>query len=201
MGDSDLNLAPISPPPPSALRPPPSIPPPSCPAVSIKFSPISATVHAGKRWSWIDNATCDHQRKSGERLWSKSQRAGCSLVDGAPLDHPAGLLLLLHKPIGLVWLLSTNAKARMCTACCRSAGGGTITQVTSIGRLDKDTSGLILLTDQSELVHRLTSPKHKVPKVYRATLSRDLSPDLIALFRQRSFDSWPTKKRHARRRN
>jgi 16S rRNA pseudouridine516 synthase len=41
---------------------------------------------------------------------------------------------------------------------------------------------LILLTDQSELVHRLTSPKHKVPKVYRATLSGDLSSDLIPLF-------------------
>ena len=54
--------------------------------------------------------------------------------------------------------------------------------VTSIGRLDKDTSGLLLLTDQSELVHQLTSPKHKVPKVYHATVSADLSPALIPLF-------------------
>ncbi|MCX7242551.1 MAG: pseudouridine synthase, partial [Polaromonas sp.] len=36
-------------------------------------------------------------------------------------------------------------------------------------RLDKDTSGLLLLTDQSPLVHRLTSPKHHVPKVYEVT--------------------------------
>jgi 16S rRNA pseudouridine516 synthase len=55
-------------------------------------------------------------------------------------------------------------------------------QVTSIGRLDKETSGLLLLTDQTALVHRLTSPKHKVPKVYVATLDRDLSPDWIPLF-------------------
>ena len=55
-------------------------------------------------------------------------------------------------------------------------------QVTSIGRLDKDTSGLLLLTDQSPLVHRLTSPKHKVPKIYRATVDRDLTPELIPLF-------------------
>jgi len=102
-------------------------------------------------------------------------------LDGEPLDHPAGLLLLLHKPTGLVCshderegpnvysLLPPRWRARN-------------PQVTSIGRLDKDTSGLLLLTDQSELVHRLTSPKHKVPKVYRATLSADLPAGLAALF-------------------
>jgi 16S rRNA pseudouridine516 synthase len=55
-------------------------------------------------------------------------------------------------------------------------------QITSIGRLDKETSGLLLLTDQAPLVHRLTSPKHKVPKVYRATVDNDLSETLIPLF-------------------
>ena len=103
------------------------------------------------------------------------------LVDGQPLDHPAGVLLLLHKPVGLVCsheeregpnvygLLPERWRQRN-------------PQITSIGRLDKDTSGLLLLTDQSELVHRLTSPKYKVPKVYRAIVSRDLSPELISIF-------------------
>jgi 16S rRNA pseudouridine516 synthase len=102
-------------------------------------------------------------------------------VDGEPLDHPDGLLLLLHKPVGLVCshdgregpniysLLPPRWRERN-------------PPVTSIGRLDKETSGLLLLTDQSELVHRLTSPRHKVPKVYRATVSADLSPALIPLF-------------------
>lgn len=102
-------------------------------------------------------------------------------VDGEPLDHPAGLLLLVHKPVGLVCshderegpnvysLLPPRWRARN-------------PQVTSIGRLDKDTSGLLLLTDQSELVHRLTSPKHKVPKIYRATVNADLVPALVPLF-------------------
>jgi 16S rRNA pseudouridine516 synthase len=102
-------------------------------------------------------------------------------VDGEPLDQPDGLLLLLHKPVGLV--------------CSHEAREGPNVYsllpprwrernppVTSIGRLDKDTSGLLLLTDRSELVHRLTSPKHKVPKVYRATVGADLSPALIPLF-------------------
>jgi 16S rRNA pseudouridine516 synthase len=102
-------------------------------------------------------------------------------VDGAPLDHPDGLLLLLHKPAGLV--------------CSHDGHEGPIVYdllparwrrrnpaVTSVGRLDRDTSGLLLLTDRSALVHRLTSPRHKVPKVYRATVDRDLSPGLVAVF-------------------
>ena len=102
-------------------------------------------------------------------------------VDGEPLDHPDGLLLLLHKPLGLVCshdlregpnvyeLLPARWRARNPV-------------VTSIARLDKDTSGLLLLTDQSTLVHRLTSPKHKVPKVYRVTVDRDLDLALVPLF-------------------
>ena len=102
-------------------------------------------------------------------------------VDGEPLDHPDGLLLLLHKPLGLTCshdereapliydLLPARWRARNPT-------------VTSVGRLDKETSGLLLLTDHTELVHRLTSPKHKVPKIYRATTDRDLPPGLVELF-------------------
>ncbi|MEN9840313.1 MAG: hypothetical protein RL376_113 [Verrucomicrobiota bacterium] len=102
-------------------------------------------------------------------------------VDGEPLDHPEGLLLLLNKPLGLTCshepregplvydLLPPRWRARNPI-------------VTSIGRLDKETSGLLLLTDHTELVHRLTSPKHKVPKIYNATTDADLSPALIDLF-------------------
>jgi len=103
------------------------------------------------------------------------------LVDEAPLDHPEGLLLVFNKPLGLICshderegpniysLLPPRWRRRNPT-------------LTSVGRLDKETSGLLLLTDQSPLVHRLTSPKHKVPKVYRATVDRDLSPELISFF-------------------
>ncbi|MEO5960082.1 MAG: pseudouridine synthase [Opitutaceae bacterium] len=102
-------------------------------------------------------------------------------IDGEPPDHPDGLLLLLHKPLGLVCshderegpnvysLLPARWRRRN-------------PSVTSVGRLDKDTSGLLLLTDQSALVHRLTSPKRKVPKLYRTTLDRDASPEWVPLF-------------------
>jgi 16S rRNA pseudouridine516 synthase len=102
-------------------------------------------------------------------------------VDGEPLDHPDGILVALNKPLGLVCshdpregpdvysLLPSRWRARN-------------PQITSVGRLDKETSGLILLTDQTALVHRLTSPKHKVPKVYRAKLDKPLPPEAVAAF-------------------
>lgn len=102
-------------------------------------------------------------------------------VDGEPLDHPDGLLLLLNKPLGLTCsheesegplvydLLPPRWRARNPV-------------VISVGRLDKETSGLLLLTDHTDLVHRLTSPKHKVPKIYHVTTDRELSPDLVNVF-------------------
>ena len=102
-------------------------------------------------------------------------------INGEPLDHPEGLLLLLHKPAGLVCSHEEREGPNvygLLPARWRERNP----PVTSIGRLDKDTSGLLLLTDQSELVHRLTSPRHKVPKVYRASVAQDLRPELIPLF-------------------
>ncbi len=116
-----------------------------------------------------------------EKDFGAKTHAAMVRIDGEPPDHPNGLLLLLHKPLGLVCshderegpnvysLLPERWRRRNPV-------------VTSVGRLDKDTSGLLLLTDRSELVHRLTSPKHKVPKVYHATLDADLPAGLAALF-------------------
>jgi len=96
-------------------------------------------------------------------------------IDGAPPDHPDGLLLLLHKPAGLVCSHSVSEGPRVYDLL-PPRWQRRNPPVTSIGRLDQDTSGVLLLTDQSMLVHRLTSPKHHVPKVYRATLDRDVAP-------------------------
>ena len=129
---------------------------------------------------WVRDGRITVKGKSVKDFGAKADPAGVR-IDGEPPDHPDGLLLLLHKPVGLVCshderegpnvysLLPPRWRRRN-------------PLVTSIGRLDKDTSGLLLLTDQSELVHRLTSPKHKVPKVYRATLNADLSAGLTELF-------------------
>lgn len=123
---------------------------------------------------WIDDGRVTVDGTVADDPGQKAKAAAVR-VDGEPLDHPDGLLLLLHKPTGLV--------------CSHDAREGPSVydllperwrrrnpQVTSVGRLDKETTGLLLLTDQTALVHRLTSPKHKVAKVYVATLDRDADP-------------------------
>ncbi|MBI5424738.1 MAG: rRNA pseudouridine synthase [Opitutae bacterium] len=129
---------------------------------------------------WIDDGRVTIAGQTADDPGEKTS-AALVQVDGEPLDHPDGLLLLMHKPVGLVCshdiregpsvysLLPARWQRRN-------------PQVTTIGRLDKDTSGLLLLTDQSDLVHRLTSPKHKAPKIYRATVDADLPPGLAELF-------------------
>lgn len=103
------------------------------------------------------------------------------LFDGEPLDHPEGILVAFNKPVGVV--------------CSKSANEGQTVyeylpeqwlrrrpELSTVGRLDKDTSGLVLITDQGVLAHRLSSPKAHVPKVYRVTVDRDLSVDLVDIF-------------------
>lgn len=106
-------------------------------------------------------------------------------VEGEPLDHPDGLLLMLHKPLGFVCSHEFREGPRVYDLLPERWQRRNPT-LTSIGRLDRDTSGLLLITDQTALVHQLTSPKHDVAKVYQATLDRPASPEqqaeIAALF-------------------
>jgi 16S rRNA pseudouridine516 synthase len=129
---------------------------------------------------WIDDGRVTVRGQPAEDVGQKAEEADV-LVDGEPLDHPGGLLLLLHKPLGLVCSHELREGANVYSLL-PERWRRRNPVVTSIGRLDKETTGLLLLTDQSPLVHRLTSPKHKVPKVYRATVDRDLTEDLVPLF-------------------
>ncbi len=102
-------------------------------------------------------------------------------IDGEPPDHPDGLLVLLHKPLGLVCSHDPREGPAVYSLLPpRWLRRNPV--VTTVGRLDKETSGALLLTDLPDLVHRLTSPRHKVPKVYRATVDRDLPPGVAELF-------------------
>ncbi|MBA3049508.1 MAG: pseudouridine synthase [Alphaproteobacteria bacterium] len=94
-------------------------------------------------------------------------------IDGEPLDPPPGLVMMLNKPLGMT--------------CSRKEDGALVYDVlpprwrrrdpaiSTIGRLDKQTTGLLLLTDDGDLLHRVISPKRHVAKVYRATLARPLT--------------------------
>lgn len=101
-------------------------------------------------------------------------------VDGEPLDPPHGLLVAMHKPVGVT--CSTKDPGRVVYDLLPARWKARDPIVSPVGRLDKDTSGLLLFTDDGQLLHRLTSPKHHQPKVYRAHLAEDLRGDEGARF-------------------
>ena len=101
-------------------------------------------------------------------------------VDGEPLDPPPGLLLMLHKPVGFT--CSTKDHGRIVYDLLPPRFRLRSPALSTVGRLDRDTSGLLLLTDDGQLLHRIISPKSKLPKVYRATLAQDLRGDEAAVF-------------------
>ncbi|WP_417270634.1 pseudouridine synthase [Celeribacter sp.] len=88
------------------------------------------------------------------------------------LDPLAPMVILLNKPVGMT--------------CSHSDGGALVydllpkrwrlrnPRISTVGRLDKQTSSLLLLTDDGDLLHHATSPKRRVKKTYRVKLARPL---------------------------
>ncbi|WP_203321900.1 pseudouridine synthase [Pseudoxanthomonas beigongshangi] len=101
-------------------------------------------------------------------------------VDGEPLDPAPGLALMLHKPVG--YTCSTKDAGRLIYDLLPPRFRLRSPVLSSVGRLDRDTSGLLLMTDDGALLHRIISPKSNLPKVYEATLAHDLRGDEAALF-------------------
>jgi len=93
-------------------------------------------------------------------------------VDGRPLDPPAGLVLILNKPLGMT--CSHKEDGDLVYDALPDRWRRRDPAISTIGRLDKQTSGLLLLTDDGDLLHRVISPKRHVAKVYRASLARPL---------------------------
>ena len=100
--------------------------------------------------------------------------------DGALVDDAPGLLAALNKPLGVT--CSTKDAGRVVYDLLPPRWKARDPMVSPVGRLDKDTSGLLLFTDDGQLLHRLTSPKHHQPKVYRVSVAEDLRGDEAALF-------------------
>jgi 16S rRNA pseudouridine516 synthase len=101
-------------------------------------------------------------------------------VDGEPLDPAPRMLLMLHKPVGVT--CSTKDPGRVVFDLLPSRFRLRNPALSTVGRLDRDTSGLLLLTDDGQLLHRVIAPKSKLPKVYLATLAQDLRGDEAAVF-------------------
>lgn len=101
-------------------------------------------------------------------------------IDDEVLDPPPGLILMLHKPAG--YTCSTKDHGRLIYELLPERFRDRDPVLSSVGRLDRDTSGMLLMTDDGQLLHRIVSPKSKLDKVYEAQLAEDLSGSETARF-------------------
>jgi len=93
-------------------------------------------------------------------------------VQGVDWQHHEKAYLMLHKPAGYECSQKPSTYPSIYTllpAPIRQRGGGAAAGVQAVGRLDQDTTGLLLLSDDGKFIHRMSSPKHHVPKVYEVT--------------------------------
>jgi 16S rRNA pseudouridine516 synthase len=126
-----------------------------------------------------------HVKVDGQRLDdpdAELAEAGLHFtVQGRSWAYHAPAIVMLHKPAGY----ECSAKPRhhpsvlsLLPTPLRTRG------VQPVGRLDEDTTGLLLFTDDGALIHRLTSPRHHVPKVYEVTARHPVSDAQIAALLQ-----------------
>ena len=148
----------------------------------MKLVKLLANLGYGSRkdvqWMFREGRITD---PDGEVLYADDQVPHEAIrVDGEPLDPPSGLLLMLNKPVGIT--CSTNAPGRVVYALLPPRFRLRSPLLSTVGRLDRETSGLLLLTDDGALLHRIVSPKSHLSKRYEVTLARDLRGDEAEVF-------------------
>lgn len=148
----------------------------------MKLVKLIANLGYGSRkqvqWMFREGRVTD---ADGEVLYADDQVPHEAIrVDGEPLDPPVGLSIALHKPAG--YTCSTKDTGRLIYDLLPPRFRDRDPVLSTVGRLDRETSGLLLLTDDGDLLHRVISPKRHVAKVYRTGLARPLTGTEGALF-------------------
>ena len=87
--------------------------------------------------------------------------------------------LMLNKPRGFVTTMSDEQNRRSVADLISEVGA----RVYPVGRLDMDSDGLLLLTNDGALTNKLTHPRHEIPKIYRVTVSGGVSAEQLAILR------------------
>lgn len=115
-----------------------------------------------------------------ERIAVTRDLPGRMFVRGKPLDPPPGLILMLHKPLGVT--CSHKEAGPLVYGLLPERWRHRDPAISTIGRLDKETSGLLLMTDDGHLLHRIISPRANISKRYHVTLARPLRGDETEIF-------------------
>lgn len=156
-------------------------------AASVRLDKLLANLGYGSRREIQRLVRAGRVTIGGEPVAAADDRVALSpflaaglCIDGEAVDPLPGTVLIMNKPLGVT--------------CSHKESGPLVYKLlpprwrlrdpafSTIGRLDKDSSGLLLLTDDGALLHRIIAPKAHLPKRYRVTLDRPLSGYEAALF-------------------
>lgn len=93
------------------------------------------------------------------------------------------ICIMLNKPRGIVCTASDEKGRRNVTDLCRGVTDkdGKRLRLYPIGRLDMDSDGLLLLTNDGDLANKLTHPRHSIPKIYHVTLKGSFEPESLSV--------------------
>lgn len=86
--------------------------------------------------------------------------------------------IMLHKPRGFITTMEDEMGRKCVAELVRDVGA----RVYPVGRLDKDSEGLLLMTDDGEFANRMTHPSKHIPKTYRVTVRPDVTDDMLTAF-------------------
>lgn len=111
--------------------------------------------------------------------------SGRLTFDGEPLDPPSPFTVMLHKPAGFI--CSHDEKGRLIYDLLPERWQARNPQLSCAGRLDKESTGQVIITDDGELLHKVIHPKTHAAKYYEVTLEKTLRGDEAALFASGEF--------------
>ena len=111
-------------------------------------------------------------------------------LDNAVLQANKTYYIMLNKPVGVVCATKDDKHKTVIDLLIGQFEQETRESLHIVGRLDLNTSGLVLLTNDSRWSERLTSPKHKVAKHYHVTLEKQLTDEYISAFAQGMYFSY-----------
>ncbi len=117
---------------------------------------------------------------SGAKIPVSADLPARMTIAGKPIDPPAPLTLVMHKPLGVV--CSHRETGRSVYELLPRRWQARMPALSTVGRLDKETSGLLLITDDGPFLHRVISPRAHVAKRYLATLDRVVSEEDRGVF-------------------
>jgi 16S rRNA pseudouridine516 synthase len=124
-------------------------------------------------------------RQADERVALADALSGALTFNGERLDPPSPLTIMLHKPAG--YTCSHKEAGDIVYDLLPPRWQARNPSLSSAGRLDKESTGQLIITDDGELLHRITHPKSKAPKHYEVSLEQDLRGDETALFATGNF--------------